>query len=269
MNAAAVQQYLRDLAGDWVDKDTVDTFKAGDPSSSVEGIAVAWMSTERALRWGADLGCTLFITHEPTVYTHRDEANPALSDRALEQVRTKQTLVEELGLTVLRCHDLWDRFPDEGVPDSWGAQLLPDAEQIGGGGFFRVFDCGQYEPARTVAATFASRVDQRSVQLLGPAEKPVRRVCIGTGAATPFTEMWDRYDADLYVCSDDGFTYWQDGALAIDAGVPVVVVNHGTSEDRAMQSLAMHLENEFDVPVHHLEQGCQYTLVGPAACPSD
>ncbi|MFB6087395.1 MAG: Nif3-like dinuclear metal center hexameric protein [Haloarculaceae archaeon] len=265
MHARDVQRHLRDMDGGWVDPDeTVDTFKVGDPGTEVEAIAVAWMSTAAALERAADLGCDLFVTHEPTLYTHRDERDPDFSGPAREQVRRKADLVADLDMAVLRCHDLWDRFPEEGVPDSWGRQLLPDAERVGSEGYFRVFDRGEAAPARAVAAAFAGRIDQRSVELVGPGDEPVRRVCVGTGAATPFRRMWREYDADLYVCSDDGFTYWQDGALAADAGVPVVVANHGTSEEAAMASLAAHLDRTFDVPVHHLEQGCQFTLVGAA-----
>ena len=73
MKAQDVQNYLQSLAGDWQYSDnTVDTFKAGDPSTEVRGIAVGWMSYIWALQRALDLGCNVFITHEPTYYNHWD-----------------------------------------------------------------------------------------------------------------------------------------------------------------------------------------------------
>ena len=41
MKALELQSYLRSLNGGWMKLDrTVDTFKAGDPDSEIEGIAV-------------------------------------------------------------------------------------------------------------------------------------------------------------------------------------------------------------------------------------
>ena len=73
MKAQDVQDYLRSLAGEWqYPADTVDTFKAGDPSAEVRGIAVGWMSYTWALQRALELGCNVFITHEPTYYNHWD-----------------------------------------------------------------------------------------------------------------------------------------------------------------------------------------------------
>ena len=73
MQAKDLQRYLRSLNGGWMDLDnTVDTFKAGDPEAEISGIAVAWMSTSEALQKAIDLGCNVFITHEPTYYNHHD-----------------------------------------------------------------------------------------------------------------------------------------------------------------------------------------------------
>ena len=72
------------------------------------------------------------------------------------------------------------------------------------------------------------------------------------------------YDVDLAICTDDGFTYWQDAAYAWDAGLPTIVVNHATSEEPGMRQLAAHLTERFpEVPVHFVPRGCLYRLVAP------
>ena len=261
MKARDVEHYLQTLDGGWVNRErTVDTFKAGDPDALLTGIAVGWMSYTWALRRAHDLGCNLFITHEPTYYSHRDDDESFLR---YEAVRAKRRFVEESGMIILRCHDLWDQIRDIGIPDTW-AQQLGFGEPIAGEGYYRVYDVSgrtACEVAQDVARHTQS-LGQDAVQLIGPSEKPVSRVAIGTGALTPLCHFLDVYHVDLAICTDDGLTYWRDGALAIDMGIPVVVVNHAVSEVRGMQTLADHLARQFpQTAVHYIPQSCMFQLV--------
>ena len=212
MNVNDLQAYLRSLNGGWLkEEDTVDTFKAGDPQSEVSGIAVGWMSYSWALQRALTLGCNVFVTHEPTFYDHRDNQPTIL---AMPQVRQKKQWIEEHGLVILRCHDLWDQIPEIGIPDSWAA-LLNLGDAIDGEGYYRVYDVSG-KTALQVAQQVAGRVaafGQQAVQLVGPADQPVTRVAIGTGAITPFLRFVSQYHVDLAICSDDGTTYWRDGPL--------------------------------------------------------
>jgi putative NIF3 family GTP cyclohydrolase 1 type 2 len=48
----------------------------------------------------------------------------------------------------------------------------------------------------------------------------------------------------------------------LDAGLPVIVVNHATSEEPGMMRLAEHLQAHFtEVPVHFIPRGCLYRLI--------
>lgn len=159
LKARDVQEYLQSLNGGWVNpKTTVDTFKAGDPETVVEGIAVGWMSYTWALKKALELGCNMFITHEPTYYNHFDDhgapASPATPRPArpmtimpggnpdafrFEKVRAKRDFIEKSGIVILRCHDLWDQYPGLGIPDAW-AKTLGFSPPTGGTGPYRVFD---------------------------------------------------------------------------------------------------------------------------------
>ncbi|WP_101295801.1 Nif3-like dinuclear metal center hexameric protein [Halegenticoccus soli] len=279
MKASEIRTYLRSLDDGWVDwDDTVDTFKTGDPHADVEGIAVGWMSYMWALERAVELGCNVFIIHEGTYYDHDEEPIPGNHPPSVvELIDAKQRFIEEHGLVILRCHDLWDQYPEIGVPDAWGRHLgfEPDDEvpvetmstppaAFGRGDYYRVYDVGE-RTAREAASQIAGavrNVGQDAVELLGEATTPVSRIAVGTGAITPFRHLFDAYDPDMVVCSDDGFTYWRDGHVAVDAGVPVVVVNHATSEVKSVELLAEHLDGAFpDVPVYHVEQGCMFELV--------
>jgi putative NIF3 family GTP cyclohydrolase 1 type 2 len=184
---------------------------------------------------------------------------------ALASATAKRAFVERHALSIVRCHDLWDAYPDLGVPDAWGRALGLGRAALADG-FLRV-----YEIEPTTAEAFARRVaravaplGQQAVQLIGPAEAEVRRVSVGTGAITPVRRALIDLGVDLAVCTDDGIAYWRDGALAIDAGVPLVVVNHPVSEEAAMIHLADLLRERLaPLPVYHLPQRCMFRLVGP------
>lgn len=261
MTAQEVLDHLRSLNGGWVDPEkTVDTFKAGDPNAELTGIAVGWMSYSWALERAAELGCNLFVTHEPTYWDHLDNPSAAALART---AAAKRRWIEEHRMVILRCHDLWDQMPEIGIPDSWGA-FLELGTPLVSDRFYRVYEVSGLT-AGEIAARVAERVasyGQRVVQLSGDPAASVSRLALGTGAITPFIEMIERYEANIVVCSDDGSWTWRDGAYAIDSGIPLIRVNHAVSELPGIRNLAEHLAKAFpSTPVHHIRQQCMYTEV--------
>ena len=261
MKAFELLSHLQTLNRGWVNlNETVDTFKSGDPEAKIRGIAVAWMSYTWALKQALELGCNVFITHEPTYYDHHDKNTKILG---LPGVDDKQRLIEENKLIILRCHDLWDQMPGIGIPDSWG-ELLGFGRAIDGDGYFRVYDVSG-KTALQVAQQVATRTrsfGQEAVELVGPPDRLVTRVSIGTGAIVSFLHCLVQYKVDLAVCTDDGITYWRDGAYAIDMGIPLIVVNHAVSEEAGVINLAQYLHTSFpDIPIYHIPQKCMYRLI--------
>jgi len=259
--ASEVHEYLKSLDGGWVNwEKTVDTFKAGSPDAEVKGIAVAWMPYNYALEKALELGCNLFVTHEPTFFNHRDNDPDIFRFPAIS---AKRKFIEEKGLVIVRCHDVWDQYPEIGIPRGWG-RLLDLGSPIDGSGYYYVFD-GKGKTAIAIARQIANRtaaLGQPGVQLIGPEEVAVNRIALGTGAITPMFHFIENLDADMAICVDDDFVYWRDGAYAIDAGFPVAIVNHPVSEEHAMKLLADHLRLKFpQVPVHHVPERCMYKLV--------
>ncbi len=61
-------------------EETVDTFKSGNPSDQVTGIACTFMATVDVLKKAAENGCNLIITHEPTYYNHLDSRDKLAND---------------------------------------------------------------------------------------------------------------------------------------------------------------------------------------------
>ena len=261
LTAGELNTYLNSLGTDWVDPDrTVDTFKSGGPEVEVKGIAVGWMSYTGSLKEALELECNVFITHEPTYYNHRDNDEKIFR---FEQVVKKREFIERSKITIIRCHDVWDQYPDIGIPMAWG-KFLGLGEPIDGSGYFYVYD-GKGQTAAEIARKISTRVKylgQQGVQFIGPDKKPVQRIVLGTGAITPMFRFIEELNADLAICTDDGFVYWRDGAFAIDNDFPVVLVNHPVSEDHGMKLLAAHLSKVFpEIPVHHIPQRCMYKMI--------
>jgi putative NIF3 family GTP cyclohydrolase 1 type 2 len=93
---------------------TVDTFKAGDPSTPVTGVALTAMATLEVLTRAAAAGKNLVITHEPTFYSHQD--GTAELEKQSDPVYTaKQAFIREHRMVVWRFHDHWHRRRPDGI----------------------------------------------------------------------------------------------------------------------------------------------------------
>lgn len=265
MKAVDLLNYLYSLDQGWMDfKTTVDTFKSGDPETEISGIAVAWQSYTATIKKALQLGCNVFITHEPTFYNHYDLPDDGFYT-SLPGYREKKKFIEESGLVILRCHDLWDQMPGIGITDTW-AKVLGLEKIIHRSAYYQVYEIPEITSgdfARRVAAA-VQPLGQAGVEFIGPLDTPVQRVGIGTGAISNLFGYASTYEFDLAVCADDATVQWQDGEYATDQQIPMILVNHAVSEEMGIQSLARHLQAQFPhIPIHHIPQGCTYRLITP------
>lgn len=259
MKAIDIHNHMASL-GDWVDwSATCDGFKAGDPQSDVKGIAVAWQSTLPNLRLATEKGCNLFITHEPTFYVHMDDSEAVFRH---EYAAAKLRFIEESGLTIYRCHDVWDVFPDIGILDSWASGLGFDSPPAAAVRYHSAYPFTG--TVRNLACHVRERVaaiGQSVVEAIGDPDQPVSCVALGTGAITDFHTMLG-LGADACIMTDDGMAFWSAGCQAVDSGVPLIIVNHATAEEWGVRNLAAYVARQFpDIPVHHLPMGCLYHVV--------
>src|SRR3990170_2833093 len=118
VKASALMEHFRHI-GTWVDWDsTADRVLHGDPEAETRGVAVAWIPTNAVLKQAALEGFNVFITHEPAFYPGFEG-----SASAKGLIREKRALLEQMGITLLRCHDTWDRMPEVGIVDAWASFL--------------------------------------------------------------------------------------------------------------------------------------------------
>jgi putative NIF3 family GTP cyclohydrolase 1 type 2 len=259
MRAIEINRHFLSRA-DWVDPDnTVDRVIAGDPEREVSRCLVTWISSFSACREAVERGVDLLITHEPTFYEHWDRD----VDEELEGVRLKRELLEDSRLVVMRNHDAWDRWPGVGIPWAWGEFLeLGDPAATTEAGWMHRYDMAPRPFGEFVdhVATCTARLGEPVLQVLGDPAGEVSRIGIGTGCACSLAAQL-KMGCDCSIVCDDGTSYWRDLQLAQDQGHPVIRVNHGTSEEPGMRTMADHINEHLDgVEAEYLPHRPAYRL---------
>ena len=245
--------------GEWVDRSfTKDRVLVGDPQAQLKGVGVCWTASLAMLEKMVSAGVNLVVSHENPFYLE----STCLPSALKETKDAKRRYCEENGMVIYRCHDLWDRFPAQGVLDSW-------SEQIGVGipreanGFIRLIDVPSTTAgllARSLAGV-VSRFGEDGLSFIGDPVCSVSCLAVGTGAITDVFRMRD-LGADACLVTDDGIRSWVEIQWAADEGMPLFIVTHRTSEMAGMQGLADYLSTEFpdqrvelyrsDVSIEHI-----------------
>ena len=105
-----IKQRLKEEGVVWRDQvsdtPTVDSFKAGDHNTRVTGILTTFMSTWEIMAKAKAIGANLVVTHEPTFYSHEEDAR-VYDNLDHEFVLKKKQFIEDNGLVVWRIHDHW------------------------------------------------------------------------------------------------------------------------------------------------------------------
>jgi putative NIF3 family GTP cyclohydrolase 1 type 2 len=145
-----VDRIRKNIGVDWK-AETVDTFKAGEPSTNVTRIVTTSLASLSVLSRAVKLGANMVITSEPTFYSKADTPTPPvrrpfgqpasaaaapLPPPAPDPVFSgKDAFLKKHNLVVFRLSDHWRlRKPDPfvlGLADTLGwTQPAADAEQI-------------------------------------------------------------------------------------------------------------------------------------------
>jgi hypothetical protein len=107
-------------------------------------------------------------------------------------------------------------------------------------------------------------VGQPGVAFYGDPDHTVRSVGLGTGCICDPLEFME-LAPDLFIGIDDTIRTWIQTTWAEDTGRPLVVVNHGASEEAGVRALSEHLRQAFpDHGVVHFPQGCGYRWLSTA-----
>ena len=261
MTAQELNDYLVSLVK--VDiKDSVDRVIVGDPQTRVRKIGTCWLPYWDTLKEAARKGVNVIVTHEPTFYHHfdlqaRDRTYP-------EQIRAKRKWILDHRMVIIRTHDMMDAAGAPfGIPFAWGGALgFKPSDMAWTQKYMNVYSVRPAK-ARAVARRLARRLaamHQPGVAFYGDPDRTVRTVGVGTGCYADPKRM--RRKPDLFVAVDDSIFTWCQTTYSKDTGYPLVVVNHGTSEEAGMMKLRDHLAATFPrIACLHFPQGCTYDWI--------
>jgi putative NIF3 family GTP cyclohydrolase 1 type 2 len=246
---------------------TVDGVKVGDPTRSLTRVAVSWKPTWAALRWAAEQGCELFITHESifvdggagSEFEPRGEQGSPIHERE----RAKAEWIQESGLCIYRCHDTIDYWPVAGIRDAWAQGL--DLGEIEVPDPLGAYAISRFEPMRLseLADRVLERVrplGQNAVMVGGDPDMLVESIVTGTGA---ITRPWDMapYQPGCYLLTEDYFRFVREGEWIVESGAGFICVNHGVSEEWGIAAYAQYLQETFpEVEFLHIPHQCLYRM---------
>ncbi|MCL2378621.1 MAG: Nif3-like dinuclear metal center hexameric protein [Defluviitaleaceae bacterium] len=251
MKAKDLLNYFLDKAT-WVNRDnTVDEIIIGDPEKNIKKLLVVWQPSITSIKHAIKFEYDAIMTHEPTFYCHGNELrhidslcdNSATKKMAME----KKRLIEDSGLVIIRNHDIWDRFPDYGIPSAWAKHLgLSDYPKTtandGMQCMFEVPPVSVYEFAKKLANN--GNINPREIQIFGEKDRLMSKVGIGTGCICEI-DYYAKMNCDLFIMCDDGASFWSEISLANDMDIPVIRVFHATSEEMGMDFMAKYMNEHF------------------------
>ena len=249
--------------------DTIDGFKAGDPSTAVTGIATTAMATMDVLSRAVREKANLILTLEPVFFNRTDAQAqaPRASGRGMPGINpedpvliAKNEFIQKNGLVVFRFSDAWRaRKPDPfaaGIADTMGWTKYQ------AGGEPTRFDL----PNMTIGAlvdNLAARLKARAgIRVVGDPQTRIRRVALLPGVSPISAMLKTLPESDLVVAGEvrewESVEYAQD-AVAAGQKKGLVMLGRIVSEDPGMNVCAAWLKTVVpDLPARWLPAGDPY-----------
>ena len=236
-----VAEIQKHVGVEW-QKDTVDTFKAGNPDTVVTGIAVTMMATMDVLQRASAKGLNLVITHEPTFYSHLDTPEGMPEDDPVWA--EKRAFIEKHNMVVWRFHDHWHmRKPDgieSGMVRSLGWQKFQNAEN-------QYFFVVPETTVKKLAQEVATKLDSSVVRVVGDPDLKVTKVGFSPGAAGAQRETQALEQDDVQVLLVGETREWETVEYAADAVTQgrkkaLIVIGHIPSEQNGMEECTRWLK---------------------------
>ena len=262
LTAEQVIAQMRSAAGIVPLPTTIDGFKAGDPKTTITGIATTISPTMDVLRKAVTAHDNLVITHEPTFYNHQD-ADTLLKDDPV--YAEKQAYIREHGLVIFRWHDGWHQRKPDGIVEGW-------TRQVGWKPYLRAGEDRFYTVPPTTLGALALQLQtatgKRIVRVIGNPDEPVSNVAYAPGAPGPARQIaaLERNDVDVLVGGE--IPEWETISYAWDASEQgrrkgLILLGHYTSEEPGMEYCATWLKTVFPgMKIDFIPAGEPYWLPG-------
>lgn len=236
---------------DWSDQ-TVDTFKEGDTSNVITGIAVAFMATHEVLKKAIEMNCNLIITHEPTYYNHLDNKNEYGND---EIVNMKRQFINDNHLIIWRFHDHWHRTKPDGI--YVGVTNKLDWEQNLVAGTNNVFE---FKPQTLMefTNTIQNTFNEANIRVVGDPNMKFTKAALILGAPGSNSQISLLQEKEIEVIVAGETREWETveyvrDAVSMGKKKAVILAGHLISEEAGMEYCAEWLSTFIkDVPIHFI-----------------
>jgi putative NIF3 family GTP cyclohydrolase 1 type 2 len=246
--AQAVVDRIRQNIGVGWNPTTVDTFKAGDPSTVVTGIVTTSLATIDVMRRAVQAGANLIITSGPTFYSRADTptltgrrgAPPPVADRVFA---AKNEFITQNRLVVFRFSDHWRAR----TPDPFAAAIV---EALGWTKYRLSGDPRRITvPAITIealAAQVKTTVKARGgMRVIGKPDARVQKIAILPGTIPIQTTLTVLPEVDVLIAGE--IREWESSEYVRDlvhAGrnKALMLVGRSLSEDAGMNACAAWLK---------------------------
>ncbi|HKH71872.1 MAG TPA: Nif3-like dinuclear metal center hexameric protein [Vicinamibacterales bacterium] len=246
-----VDRIKQNLGVPWRDGPT-DTFKTGDASTPITGIATTVMSTFEVIKKAAAAKKNLVITHEPTFWTGNDNVEGFVKDGVYQQ---KLQFIRDNNIVVWRFHDnLHARQPDMtsvGLAQAIGWEKYASKTES------RVYNLPPVT-LREVARDIEKRLKLSVLRVIGNPQATVTRGALMQGTA-PFHAATVFPNVDVIVAGEQ--REWEGVEYAFDANTAgqrkgLILIGHWVSEDQGMRLCADWLKSFVtEVPVEWIPAG--------------
>jgi putative NIF3 family GTP cyclohydrolase 1 type 2 len=249
LTAGQLVERIRNRVGVPWRAETVDRILAGDANTVVRGVAVTMMATLDVLERAVAAGKNMVITHEPTFYVHQDTTREIQNDPTLKY---KQDFIRKNNVAVFRFHDHWHAHHPDGIAVGM-MQELGWEKNVDPADPKRFVFSG--ESLAQFCQGIQTRLNDRTMRVVGKPAMPVRRVAASWGAADRMTTipLFARPDVDVLVVGEarewELVEYAQDSITAGNQKA-LIVLGHVVSEQGGMKYCTEWLKSFVtDVPI--------------------
>ncbi len=255
LNAGEAIQRIEKHYSATLPANTVDTIKAGDPSSPVTGIATTFLDTMEVLREAERRGLNLVITHEPTFYNHLDDTAFFAEDPVY---REKLAFIQQHHMVVFRLHDRMHAASTDEV----GTALLRTL------GWQNYTEAGNLFlltiPQTTLvklSRELAAKLNAQTLRVVGNPDLSLTHVAILPGAAGLQKQVLALRRDDVEVLIAGEAAEWEAVEYVRDASAQgrhkaLILLGHEVSEEAGMEQCAEDLRALFpNLQVVHIPAG--------------
>ena len=253
-----IAEMKKNLTCQW-NKETVDTFKSGNPVDVVTGVATCMFANMETLQKAVANNCNLIIAHEPTFYNHLDEA---LENDPV--VQKKKEYIKQHGLIIFRFHDHWHQTEPDGIYVGMVNKLGWKANQVDKSMIYFKF---KEQSVGDFAQTLEDKLKGSQMRIVGDLKMRFTNVALSVGA--PGSQRHINYlnskSTELLIAGEG--QEWETYQYVLDASMmgmkkAAIFTGHIPSEEAGMEYCAQWLKTFItDVPVIYIETGSAYQPV--------